>query len=69
MTGMTQPHVEPPSIPLIQESHDGKLDKYYVELKLRRYPTLYTSDIYEFKMYFFDNVDLEEFYCSCVTSI
>ena len=39
MTGMTHPHVEPPRIPLIQETYDGKSDKDSVKLKLRRDPT------------------------------
>ena len=27
MTGVTQPYVEPPTIPVIQEKYDGKSDK------------------------------------------
>ena len=65
---MTQPHLDPPLIPLIKEKHDGKSDKYFVKLKLRRDPTSPTSDLCEFKMSLFDNVDLEEFCCSSVTS-
>ena len=61
MTEMTYLHLEPLPIPLIQETHDGKSDKYFVKLKLRRDPTSSTSDLYEFKMYFFDNGDPEEF--------
>ena len=61
MTGMNHPHVEPPPIPLIQETHDGKSDKYFVKLKLCRDPTSSTSDPYEFKMALFDNGKPEEF--------
>ena len=61
MTVMNHPHVEPPSIPLIQETHDSKSDKYFVKLKLRRDPTLSTSDPYEFKISLFANVDPEKF--------
>ena len=65
--GMTHPHIEPPYIPLIQETHDGKSYKKNVKLKLRRYPTSSTSDLYEFKMSLFDNGEPEDFYCSFVT--
>ena len=50
---MNQPHVDPPQIILIKEKRDGKLDKYFVKLKMRRDPTLPTSDLYEFKMSLF----------------
>ena len=59
-TGMTHPHIESPPIPLIKENHDGKSDKDFVKIKQRRDPTPSTSDLYEFKMYLFDNGDLEE---------
>ena len=59
---MTQAHVEPPPILLIRESHDGKSDKYFMNLKLRRDPTSSTSDLYDFRMSLFDNGDLEEFF-------
>ena len=61
MTGVTHPHVEPPPIPLIQETYYGKSDKYFVKLKLRRDPTSSTSDLYEFKMSLFDNDETEDF--------
>ena len=61
MKGMTHPYVEPPPIPPIKEKHDVKSDKYFVKLKLLRYPTLYTSDLYEFKMSLFDNGEPGEF--------
>ena len=53
--GMTQVHVEPPPIPLIKGKYDGKADKDFVKLKLRRDPTSSTSDLYGFKMYLFEN--------------
>ena len=58
---MTQPHLEPPPIPLIKENQNVKLDKYFVKQKLCRYPTSSTSDLYEFKISFFDNGEPEEF--------
>ena len=54
-------HVETPLIPLIKSKHGDKSDKYFVRIKLCRDPTSYSSDLYEFKMAFFDNGDLEEF--------
>ena len=53
--GMTHPHVEPLLIPLIKENHYGKSDKGSVKLKLLRYPTSPTSDLYEFKISLFGN--------------
>ena len=61
MVGTTQPHVDPPPILLVKEIYDGKSDKYFVKLKWRRNPTLPTSDLYEFKMSFFDNSKTEDF--------
>ena len=55
MTGVTHPHLEPPPIPLIQETHDGKLDKDFVKHKLRGDPTSSTLDLYELKMSLFEN--------------
>ena len=49
--------MEPPPIPLIKETYNGKLDEYLVKLKLRRDPTSSTSDLYEFNMCFFDHGD------------
>ena len=60
-SGMTQVHVEPPPKPLIKVKYDGKSDKYFVKLKLCRDPTSSTSDLYEFKMYLFENGNPEEF--------
>ena len=59
--GMTRPHVDPTPILLIKETHNSKPDKYFVKLKLRRDPTLSTSDHYEIKMSLFDNGETEEF--------
>ena len=55
MTGMTHPHIDPQPIPLIQETYDGKSDKYFVKLKIRRDHTSSTSELYGFKMSLFDN--------------
>ena len=52
---MTQVHTEPLLIPLIKVTYDGKSEKYFVKLKLRKYPTSSTSDLYEFRMSLFDN--------------
>ena len=62
MSRITQPHVEPPPIPLIKEKHDGKSDKYFVKLKLCRDLTSPTSDIYELKISLFENRKPEEFF-------
>ena len=61
MTGMTHPHEEPPRISLIQETHDGKSDKDFVKLKLRRDPMSSTSDLYELQISLFDNGKPGEF--------
>ena len=58
---MTPPHVDPSLIPLIKENHNGKSEKYFVKLKLRRDPTSSTSNLYEFKMSLFDNGEPDEF--------
>ena len=54
-------HVEPPKIPLVKGKYDGNSDKYFVKMKLRRYPTSSMSDLYNFKMYLLDNCHTEEF--------
>ena len=59
--GMTQAHVEHQPIPWIKITYNGKLDKYFVKLKLCRYPTSSTLELFEFRMSFFDNGELEEF--------
>ena len=59
--GMTHPHVETPAIPLIQETCDGKSDKYFVKLKLRRDHISSTSELYYFKMSLFEKGDPGEF--------
>ena len=52
---MTQAHVEHPTTPLIKIKHGDKSDKYFVKLKLRRGPTSYLLDLYEFDVALFDN--------------
>ena len=59
---MNQSHVYPLPFLLIKFNHDGKSDKTIVKIKLRRDPTLPTSDLYELKMSFFENGDPEEFF-------
>ena len=61
ITGITQPQVEHPLIPLIKDNHGGKSDKYFVKLKLHRYPTSSMLDLYQFKMSLFDNGKPEGF--------
>ena len=61
MTGMSQPHVEPPQIPLMKENQDGKSDKDFVKLKLRRNPTSSMLDLCDFKISLLDNGEQEEF--------
>ena len=61
VTGVTLPHIEPVPIPLIQETYDGKLDKYFLEIKLRRDPTSSTLYLYESNMSLFDNGNPEDF--------
>ena len=53
--GTNPEHVEPPPIPLIKETCNGKSDKDFVEIKLRRDRKSSRSDLYEFKMSFFDH--------------
>ena len=55
MTRMTQPHVDPPPIPLIKENHDGMSDKDSFEIKLRRDPTSSMPYHFELKVSLFDN--------------
>ena len=54
-------NLEPPPITLIEIKNNAKLDKYFVDIKLCRYPTTEKSDFDEFKMALFDNDDPEEF--------
>ena len=60
-TGTVQVHVDPPQITLIKSKKDDKSDKYFIKVKLRRYPTSEKSDLYEFKMALSDNSKPEEF--------
>ena len=47
--GVVQLHVDPPPPPLIKSKHDDKLEKDFVNIKLRRDPTSEKLDRYEFK--------------------
>ena len=59
--GTVRVNMGPPPIPLIKSKNDTKSDKYCAEIKLCRDQTSENSDLYEFKMSFFDNCDMEEF--------
>ena len=48
--GINQAHVEPPPIPLLKGTYDGKSDKDFVKMKFCRDPTSSTLDLYEFRM-------------------
>ena len=61
--GVIQVHVDPPPIHLIKIKHDDKLDRDFVNIKLRRDPTSETLDLYEFKIVLFDNSNPEESFC------
>ena len=54
-------HVEPPQITLTKSNKNDISDKYFVKIKLLRDPTSGKSDLYEFKMHFFDNSEPEKF--------
>ena len=60
-SGVLQSHVEPPLIIIIKLTHNGKSDKAFVKLKLHRGHTSSTLDLYEFRIYLFDNGGPEEF--------
>ena len=53
-------HVKPPPIPLIKSKNGEKSGRDCVKNKCIRYSTLAKSDLYEFKMTLFNNVNLEE---------
>ena len=59
--GINPAHVEPPPIPPIKETCNGKSDGYFVKINLCRYPTSSTLDLYEFKLSFFYHDEPEEF--------
>ena len=65
---VVEQHMKPPLIPIIKNKRDHKSDNYFVKLKLHRTPTSEKSDLYEFKMDFFDNGDPEEFLLFFITS-
>ena len=52
---MAQSHVEPPPITLINWTYNVKLEKDIVKLKLRKFPTSSTLDLYDFRMSLFEN--------------
>ena len=54
-------YVEPPLIPLGTSKNDDKMEKYCVNIKLRRDTMSQKSDLYEFKMTSFYNSYPEEF--------
>ena len=56
-----QIHVDPPINPLIKIKFGTKQDKDCVNIKLRRNPMFYKSDIYEFIISLFDNWYSDEF--------
>ena len=60
--GVVQVHMETPHTSLIKSNHNDKADKDFVIMKVRRYPTSYKSELYEFKMALFDNGNPEEFW-------
>ena len=53
--------MDPPLTPLIKITHDDKLDKNFVKIKLRRYLTSENLGLYEFKIDLFENDNTEEF--------
>ena len=59
--GVVQVHTETPHTSLIKSNHNDKADTDFVIMKVRRYPTSYKSELYEFKMALFDNGKPEEF--------
>ena len=58
--GIVQGHVYTPPITLIKSKNDDKLNKHFVSIKLRTDPTLEKSELYEFKMFVFDNSDTDD---------
>ena len=53
--------MEPPLITPIKEMYNGKSEKGFVKLKLRRDPMSSTQNLYEFKRSLFDHGGPEEF--------
>ena len=58
--GTNPAHVEPTPILLTKETYNGKSEKDYVKLKLRRDHTSSTMDLYEFNISLFDQGEPEE---------
>ena len=59
--GVVQVHMEPPLTPPDKSKHGDRLDRNFVNIKLRRDPMSENSDLYEFKMALFDNGDPGQF--------
>ena len=62
-------HLEPTLIPLNKETSNGKSYEYYVKLKLSRDPTYSMSELYELRMFLFENGMPEEFLLFVLVSI
>ena len=60
-SGTNLAHLEPPPIPLIRKTYNGKSDGYFVKLKHFSNPMSSISDLYEFKIYLFDHDNPEGF--------
>ena len=52
--------MDPPPIPLIKSNNYDKLGKYFVKIKVHWDPMSEHSDLYKFKIAFFDNGDPED---------
>ena len=59
---MKQAHVEPLTNLLIKSKQEDKSEKGFVKLKLCKDTTSATSELYEFKIYLFDNGEPDEFW-------
>ena len=55
-------HVDPHLVPLIKSKLDLKTERGYRIIKFCRNIMSEKLDMYEFKIYLFDNVDSEEFF-------
>ena len=62
--GMAQENVEPLPITLITGTCDGKSDKYFVKLKLRRYPTRWVAGWLRSNMSITPTVSISEYIMS-----
>ena len=59
--GEVQVHMEPQPTPLIKIKHNNNSENYFIKLKCFRDTISAKSDLYDFKMDFFDNGESEEF--------